>query len=115
MIEILFGIPNYRYKVWLFRLILIFMVVITILFFLSLLSSFALTTIPIFEMIYHLMFPIIFLGSSAFMVSTIIRNGSGTAVCDGNHWHDILDCRGGFSGDTRNGMSFLIRSICRRI
>jgi hypothetical protein len=80
MIEILFGIPNYRYKVWLLRLVLIFALALAILLVLTLLSSIALIAVPVFEMLFHLMFPIVFLGCMAFMVSTIIRNGSGTAV-----------------------------------
>ena len=80
MIEILFGIPNYRYKVWLVRLVLIFMVTVVILSALSVVSSFALTVVPMIEMVIQLMFPIMFLGCAAFMVSTLVRNGSGTAV-----------------------------------
>ncbi|MBC8182412.1 hypothetical protein H8E88_15035 [candidate division KSB1 bacterium] len=80
MIEILFGIPNYRYKVWLIRIALIYFVVFFILIILSLLSSVALVSFPILEMVYQLMFPIFFLGSAAFMVSTLVRNGNGTAV-----------------------------------
>ena len=80
MIEILFGIPNYRYKVWLVRMVLIYFVVFVILLGLSFLSGFALVAVPVFEMVYQLMFPIFFLGSLAFMFSTLIRNGYGTAV-----------------------------------
>jgi len=80
MIEILFGIPNYRYKVWLIRIAIIYVVVFTILLLLSLLSSAALVAVPIFQMVFQLMFPIFFLGCFAFMVSTLIRNGNGTAV-----------------------------------
>ena len=80
MIEILFGIPNYRYKVWLIRLMLIYAVTFAILLVLAFLSSLALIAVPVFDMLFHLMFPIVFLGCAAFMVSTIIRNGSGTAV-----------------------------------
>jgi len=80
MIEILFGIPNYRYKVWLVRMVLIYIVVSVILFVLSLISTFALVSVPAFEMVYQLMFPIFFLGSLAFMFSTLVRNGYGTAV-----------------------------------
>jgi hypothetical protein len=80
MIEILFGIPNYRYKVWLIRMALIYFVVFFILIFLSLLSSVALISFPIVGMVFQLMFPIFFLGSAAFMVSTLVRNGNGTAV-----------------------------------
>ena len=80
MIEILFGIPNYRYKVWLLRLMLIFVMTFAILLVLSTLSSLALTVIPISNMVAQLMAPVIFLGSAAFMVSTVVKNGSGTAV-----------------------------------
>jgi hypothetical protein len=80
MIEILFGIPNYRYKVWLIRMALIYMVVFAILVVLSALTSIVLVNISVLVMVFQLMFPIFFLGSAAFMVSTIIRNGNGTAV-----------------------------------
>ena len=80
MLEILFGIPNYRYKVWLVRMGIIYIVVFGLLFILSLLSQVALTTFPFFEMVFQLMFPIFFLGCLAFMFSTLIRNGYGTAI-----------------------------------
>ena len=80
MLEILFGIPNYRYKVWLVRLIMIYFLIylITVLF--AAVASVLLFKINTFEMAYQLMFPVIFLGSLAFMFSTIIKNGNGTAV-----------------------------------
>lgn len=80
IIEILFGIPNYRYKVWLVRMVIIYFVVFGILIILSLLSSFALVNVPVFKMVFQLMSPIFFVGSLAFMLSTIVRNGNGTAV-----------------------------------
>ncbi|NOZ60373.1 MAG: hypothetical protein GXO74_01690 [Calditrichaeota bacterium] len=80
MIEILFGIPNYRYKVWLVRMALIYFVVALILLILALLSSVALIPISVFSMVYQLMFPIFFIGCAAFMISTMVRNGNGTAV-----------------------------------
>ncbi len=80
MIEILFGIPNYRYKVWLVRMLLIYLVVFAILILLTMLSSLALVAVPVLNMVVQLMFPIFFLGSLAFMVSTVVRNGNGTAV-----------------------------------
>jgi hypothetical protein len=80
MIEILFGIPNYRYKVWLVRLVLIYVLVFVIMVIFSTLSSFILVRVPVFNMVYHLMFPVFFIGSLAFMLSTIVRNGNGTAV-----------------------------------
>lgn len=80
MIEMLFGIPNYRYKIWLVRLIIIYLMVITMLLFLSLLSSITLVPVSILEMSFQLMFPVFFLGALGFMLSTIIRNGNGTAA-----------------------------------
>ena len=80
MIEVLFGIPDYRYKVWLTRLIVVYFIVWAMLVFLSLLSYWALAPVPIFELTLQLMFPIAFLGGLAFMLSTIIRNGNGTAA-----------------------------------
>ena len=80
MIEILFGIPNYRYKVWLFRLLLINIVVFVILFLLAVLFNFTLEQVPVWSLSLHLMAPIIFIGSLAFCLSTITRNGNGTAV-----------------------------------
>ncbi len=80
MIEMLFGIPNYRYKVWLVRLVIIYIMVISMLIFLSILSSLTLVPVSVLEMSFQLMFPIFFLGAFGFMFSTIIRNGNGTAA-----------------------------------
>lgn len=80
ILEILFGIPNYRYKVWLVRLIMIYFLVYFIILLFSVFASVLLVNVNIFEMAYQLMYPIVFMGSMAFMFSTIIRNGNGTAV-----------------------------------
>lgn len=80
MLEILFGIPNYRYKVWLVRLVMIYTLVFIILLGFSALASVLLYKIDILEMSYQLMYPIVFMGSMGFMFSTLIKNGNGTAV-----------------------------------
>ncbi len=80
MLEILFGIPNYRYKVWLVRLIMIYILIFLILVLFAGAASVLLYSVNITEMAYQLMYPIVFLGSMAFMFSTIVRNGNGTAV-----------------------------------
>jgi len=79
-IEVLFGIPDYRYKIWLVRLLIIFIVVYFFMVFLGIFSTLALIPIPVFEFSLQLMFPIFFLGSMGFMLSTVVRNGSGTAA-----------------------------------
>ncbi len=80
MLEILFGIPNYRYKVWLVRLVMIYVLIFIVILAFALLASVLLYEINVFEMAYQLMYPIVFLGSMAFMFSTLIKNGNGTAV-----------------------------------
>jgi hypothetical protein len=80
VLEILFGIPDYRYKVWLVRLILIYLVVYLILLLLGVFCSWALLQFPVFNMAWHLMFPIFFMGTLAFLLSTFIKNGIGTGV-----------------------------------
>ena len=80
MLEILFGIPNYRYKVWLIRLVIVLLVVYLMMVFLCYISVYTIMTVPVFEMAIQLMFPIFFLGCVNFMVSVLVRNGNGTAA-----------------------------------
>ena len=80
ILEILFGIPDYRYKVWLVRLILVFTIVFLMMIGLTAMSYFLLVPVNVFELTWHVMSPIYFLGSLAFLFSTIIKNGNGTAV-----------------------------------
>lgn len=79
-IEILFGIPNYRYKVWLVRVILIFAISFIIMIGFTSLSSVLIVKFRVLKMATQVMLPVIFLGVMAFMISTIVRNGNGTAV-----------------------------------
>lgn len=79
-IEILFGIPNYRYKVWLVRIALIFIVAYIIMLIFTLISSVLIVKFHFVNMTSQVMFPVVFLGLMAFMLSTVIRNGNGTAV-----------------------------------
>ncbi|MCX6325475.1 MAG: hypothetical protein NT144_02315 [Bacteroidia bacterium] len=79
-IEILFGIPNYRYKVWLVRIVLIFIIAFLIMLVFTFLSSVLIVKFRVVNMTAQVMFPVLFLGIMAFMLSTVIRNGNGTAV-----------------------------------
>ena len=80
ILEILFGIPDYRYKVWLVRLVLVFVLVFLILIGFCELSYIFLTPVNLLEMTRQLMYPVLFVGCLSFMFSTIIKNGNGTAV-----------------------------------
>jgi hypothetical protein len=80
MLETLFGIPDYRYKVWLARNVVQYFAVLLLLAALAAFSRYALADFSIIGMLFHLMFPIIFLGSMGFLASTVTRSGNGAAV-----------------------------------
>ena len=80
MLEVLFGIPNYRYKVWLIRLVLIYLVVFMMLILFAALGSYLLYPINPMALAGQLIYPVCFLGSLAFALSTKIKNGNATAV-----------------------------------
>lgn len=80
IIEIIFGIPNYRYKVWLFRLLIAYVICFFITLVLALLTDGLLVEVPPFKLAGQVMMPVLFAGTLCFMLSTIIKNGSGTAV-----------------------------------
>jgi len=80
ILEILFGIPDYRYKIWLVRLVMIFLLTWVFLLFFCFLGYYGLIPFPVFRMSGQLMFPVLFLGCLSFMVSTIVKNGNGAAV-----------------------------------
>ena len=79
-IEILFGIPNYRYKVWLVRVVLIYVIAFLIMLLFTFLSTILIVRFRFFQVTLQLMIPVMFLGMMAFMLSTVIRNDNGTAV-----------------------------------
>ena len=79
-IEILFGIPNYRYKVWLVRIMLILVIAFLIMLIFAWLSNVLIIKFNFVNVAVQVMIPVFFLGMMAFMLSTLIRNGNGTAV-----------------------------------
>lgn len=80
ILEILFGIPDYRYKIWLARIAMIFLLTWVLILLFCVLGYYGLITFSVFGMSGQLMFPILFLGCMSFMVSTMVKNGNGTAV-----------------------------------
>ncbi|MDD3037547.1 hypothetical protein [Bacteroides sp.] len=80
ILEILFGIPDYKYKVWGVRLLMIYVAIFVILIAFSYVAIILLYPVNPLEMSLQLMFPVLFLGNMAFMLSTITRSGNGTAV-----------------------------------
>lgn len=79
-IEILFGIPDYRYKVWLVRIVLIFLVAFIIMLLFTFMSSVLIVRFRVLNVTLQVMVPILFMGTMAFMFSTVVRSGNGTAV-----------------------------------
>jgi hypothetical protein len=80
MLEVIFGIPDYRYKVWLFRLLLCFTLTAAVLLCLCQACVVLRVHLPVFGMAFHLCFPVFFWGSLAFLFSTLMRNGYGAAI-----------------------------------
>lgn len=80
ILELLFGIPNYVYKVWLFRLVMIYVEVYFILVFYAFLARILLYPVAPFLMAAQLMIPVMLFGNMAFLYSTLIRNGNAAAV-----------------------------------
>lgn len=79
-LEIIFGIPDYRYKVWLVRYVMILVIVFLLLIPFSLLAHWALISFPILRMILQLMVMIFFVSALGFCISTLVKNGNATAV-----------------------------------
>lgn len=79
-LEIIFGIPDYRYKVWLVRYIMILLLVFILLFPFAGLAWYALMSFPFLPMILHLMVLVFFTSALGFCLSTIVKNGNATAV-----------------------------------
>jgi len=79
-LEIIFGIPDYRYKVWLVRMLMVLLIVYVLLFPFAAIAHYALVSIPIVEMVSQLMVVVLFTSTLGFCVSTIVKNGNATAV-----------------------------------
>ena len=80
ILEIIFGIPNYRYKIWGVRMLMVYVANYFILIAFAYIGRLMLYPVNIFEMAAQLIFPMLFFGNLAFMISTIVRSGNGTAV-----------------------------------
>ena len=80
IIEIIFGIPNYRYKVWLFRLLIAYVICFALTFLLAFVTDQLIVEVSPVELASQVMVPALFIGMLCFMLSTMVRNGNGTAV-----------------------------------
>ncbi|MDE6451525.1 MAG: hypothetical protein K2L23_04410 [Odoribacter sp.] len=80
IIEIIFGIPNYRYKVWLLRLMISYIICFMLTLLLAAITNWLVVEVPSLQLTLQAMVPALFIGMLCFMLSTIVRNGNGTAV-----------------------------------
>jgi hypothetical protein len=80
IVEIIFGIPNYSYKVWLFRLLIAYLICFAVTYPLALLTWSVVVEVPPMRLTLHCLLLALFIGTLAFMTSTLVKNGSGTAV-----------------------------------
>jgi hypothetical protein len=80
IIEIMFGIPDYRYKIWLVRLLVLWLAAYVWTLLLAQMSQVLLAPVPVLELAAQVMFPVIFLSAFMFMISTLVRSGNGSAA-----------------------------------
>jgi len=80
MLEIIFAVPNYRYKVYLIRFVISMGVLFVLLILMAWFSHFSVVPVDIFTMVYQLMYPLVFLACVSFLFSTLLKNGRGASV-----------------------------------
>ncbi|MFI3269636.1 MAG: hypothetical protein SNG14_06240 [Rikenellaceae bacterium] len=80
ILEIFFCIPNYMYKVWLLRLVFVIIACLIDVSLFGVLSHLLLCPVDILQMSYQIMFVVVFFGTLALFLSTVIKSGNGVAV-----------------------------------
>ena len=80
MLEIIFSIPNYRYKIYLLRFFISLLLLAVVLLFMTFFSVITVIQVPVFYMVYQLMYPLLFIACLSFLFTTLVKNASGAAV-----------------------------------
>ncbi len=80
MLEIIFGVPDYRYKVYLVRFIMALVLLTFMLLLMSAFAWFSVVRVNVFKIVVQVMNPLFFLACLTFMFITLVRNGNGAAV-----------------------------------
>lgn len=80
MLEIIFGVPNYRYKVYLLRFVISLILLFVIMLLMGWFAVFALVDIRVLYMVYQLMYPLLFVACVSFLFATWLKNANATAV-----------------------------------
>ncbi|MBN1132681.1 MAG: hypothetical protein JXA39_06390 [Bacteroidales bacterium] len=79
-LEIIFGIPDYRYRVWLTRFLMILVLTFFLLIPFAGIAHVTLMSFPLFRMTGQLMVLVVFVSTLGFCLSSIVINGNATAV-----------------------------------
>lgn len=79
-LEMIFGVPNYRYKVYLFRFAMIAVITFGMLLVFGGLNYLALLSFNVWTMALQLLFPVLFCGALCFMLASMLKSGTSTAV-----------------------------------
>ena len=80
IVEIIFGIPNYSYKVWLLRLVIAYLICFIVTFLLAVLTNWLIVSVPPLKLALQTMVPALFIGTLSFFLFFAIKNGNGTSV-----------------------------------
>jgi hypothetical protein len=80
MLEIIFAVPNYRYKVYLVRFGLSILLLISSLLVLAWVTEITVIHIPVAKMIYQLMYCLLFLASLSLLLTSLLKNANAAAV-----------------------------------
>jgi hypothetical protein len=80
MLEIVFGVPDYRYKVYALRFFIAMLLLVFLLILMAAVAWFSVVKIAVLSMVVQLMSPLIFLACLTFLLTTITRSGHGAAV-----------------------------------
>ena len=80
IVEIIFGIPNYSYKVWLLRLLIAYVICFVITFVLAVFTNWLIVSVSPVSLTLQVLVPALFIGTLSFFLSTVIKNGNGTSV-----------------------------------
>jgi hypothetical protein len=80
MLEIIFGVPDYRYKVYTLRFCMAILIMFVMLLIMSALTWLSVVQIPVIKMSYQLFFPLLFMACLTNLFVTIIKNANAAAV-----------------------------------
>jgi hypothetical protein len=80
MLEIIFGVPDYRYKVYVLRFFMAMLLLVFLMLLMTAFVWFSIVQIPVLNMLMQIMCPLFFLACLTFLFTTLIRNANGAAV-----------------------------------